>query len=237
MRHASLFKQRKIWVPTLTGAALALIILIAALGLVGTNIHSFLSTNQPSGAHLLVVEGWIPPDELDQAIAVFRRGNYTSAITTGGPVTAVPCPHDSAPYAELARGYLVRHGLPAAAVIAVPAPASAQERTYLSAVMVRLWLAQTKQTINAVDVFSAGVHSRRSRAVYRLAFGPDVSIGILASQPTDYDPAAWWRTSTGAKTVITELISWIWTELFFRPGPQGSHEEKWGRAPPVQSAK
>ena len=131
-------------------------------------------------------------------------------------------------FAHSARDYLLRRGLPADSVIAVPAPASAQDRSFLSCVMVREWAKQDGFAVEALDVFSAGVHGRRSWLLYRKAFGPGVRIGILAARPSEYDPEHWWRTSAGTKSVLSETISWIWTELFFHPGAVGSHEEKWG---------
>jgi len=200
--------------------------------------HPFLAPQDPTKAPLLVVEGWLLPKELDEAIARFKSGNYVKVITAGGPVTANLNPQHTVDYADLARDYLIRHGLSGEIVTAAPTPASARNRTFLSAVMVREWLARSGQQVKSLDVLFSGVHSRRSRTVYRLAFGPDVRIGIHVTHPTEYDPAAWWQTSAGVKIVITEAVSWIWTELFFHPGAQGTHEEKWGQAQqPVQNAK
>ena len=57
-------------------------------------------------------------------------------------------------------------------------------------------------------------------------------VGILAARPVEYDPERWWRSSVGAKGVLQELVSGIWTQLFFWPGPPGSAEERW--AVPVE---
>lgn len=235
MKVPALFRRREIWVPTVLAWVLALIMLAGASVLAVRCVHTFLAVDQPAGARLLVIEGWMAPEELDQAIARFRSGNYNAVITTGGAVHTDLYQKNATSYAKLACDYLVRHGIAASSVTAVPTPESAQERTYLSAVMVRVWLAQSGQTVEALDVFSLGVHSRRSRAIYRMAFGPDVRIGILTARPTSYDSDAWWKTSIGAKTVITEVISWIWTQLFFWPPAQGSHEEKWGISTPTQN--
>ena len=70
---------------------------------------------------------------------------------------------------------------------------------------------------DAIDVYSAGVHSRRSRTVYRLAFGPAFEIGVLAAVPRNYDLAHWWRTSQGTKTVLDETLSLAWTTCCFWP--------------------
>ena len=70
---------------------------------------------------------------------------------------------------------------------------------------------------DAIDVYSAGVHARRSRLVYRLAFGPAVEVGMRAAVPRSYDLAHWWRTSQGTKSVLDETLSLAWTSCCFWP--------------------
>ncbi|MGE4110903.1 MAG: hypothetical protein AB7E73_09410 [Burkholderiales bacterium] len=230
MLYQLLFRRVTIWVPTLAGLCAGLAIIATVIVGMLYHIHSFLAVDEPSDALLLVIEGWITPNELDQAVTRFRGGGYTGVITTGGAVPDDLSRSTRTSYAALARDYLLQRGLPESAVTAVPAPESAQDRTYLSAVMVRDHLSRSGQAIDAIDVYSSGVHSRRTHALYRMAFGPQVRVGILSAQPVTYDPDHWWRTSVGAKTVLSEWISWIWTVLFFHPAPPGSHEEKWGPA-------
>jgi hypothetical protein len=235
MKLPALVRRRQIWVPTIWSWFILLVTSAATLLLAGRHLYSFLSPNQPVGAQLLVVEGWMPSDGLDQAIDAFSSGSYERVVTTGGPIDD-DFEHRNpwTSYAERARRYLVRHGLPAESVIAAPAPASAQDRSFLNAVMVREWAKRSGITVDALDVFSLGVHSRRSWLVYRMAFGPQVRIGILAARPSDYAPETWWRNSVGAKEVVAETISWLWTVLFFHPAPRGSHDEMWGVVPEPQ---
>ena len=220
MKRPVLVRRKVVWIPTVWGWLLILTVGAGALLLAGRHAHSFLAPNQPSGARFLVVEGWMPPRELDQAAEEFRNRGYERIITTGGPVEAGLDRVGHASYAELARDFLVQSGIPSISVTAVPAPASVQDRTYLSAVMVREWLGQSGLAVDALDVLSSGVHSRRSWALYRVALGSRVSVGIIAARPTTYDPDAWWRTSVGAKAVISEALNWIWTEIFFHPGAE-----------------
>jgi hypothetical protein len=233
MRYPALLRRRELWIPTAWGWLAILVLGGLALLLGVRNLHDFLSPNEAAGARLLAVEGWLAPEELDQAVAVFRAGGYERIVTTGGPIPDGVELFGRASYAEFARDQLIRRGVPEALVIAVPAPASAQDRTFLSAVMIREWAKEAGAAVDALDVFSSGVHSRRTRLVYRLAFGSGARIGILAARPSGYDPEAWWRSSTGTKTVLSETVGWIWTKLFFRPGPAGSHAEKWGEPPPA----
>ncbi|HXZ86054.1 MAG TPA: YdcF family protein [Myxococcota bacterium] len=222
-----LFRRRQVWVPTVwTWLALALLAAVALFAALH-NVYAFLAPSQLVGARVLVVEGWMPDAELEQAPALIRSGRYERIVTTGGPIER-DCERVSAPnYAERARDTLVRAGVPAEQIVAAPAPASAQERTFLNAVMVREWAERAGAKLDSVDVFSSGVHSRRTWLVYGLAFGPSTRVGIFAATPSGYDPVAWWRTSAGSEEVLGQAIAWLWTELLFRPGPRGSSQERW----------
>jgi hypothetical protein len=132
-------------------------------------------------------------------------------------------------YAEYASQALRARGLPPEVLAVVPSPPSARERTFLSAVLVREWIEQNRADARALDVVSQGAHARRSWSLYRMAFGDGAAVGIRATAPDGYDGALWWRTSSGAKEVISEAIAWTWTACCFHPGPRGSLEEKWGR--------
>jgi hypothetical protein len=228
MPRVALWRRRDLPVPTVWGWMLILLVAVAVSGFVIRHAYSFLALEKPAGANVLVVEGWITPEDLDQSLALIRRHDYRRVITTGGPLMNAPAFQAPSTYAVLARDYLISKGVPAASITAIPAPRSARDRTYLSAVLVRDSLAQSGQPIEAIDVFSAAVHSRRTQLLYQMAFGPSVKIGIFAARPVEYDPAAWWKTSAGAKIVIMEAISWTWTVLFFTQPPRGSREEKWG---------
>jgi hypothetical protein len=228
--RSAFIRRREIWLPTIWGWLALLLIGAAMVVLVARSLHPFLAPTQPVGARILVVEGWMEPEGLDQAIVAFRSGRYERIVTTGGPISW-PGLHGPSTFAERAAGYLKQHGLAEDAVTAVPVPNTAQDRTYLSAVMVREWAQRTGLALDALDVFSSGTHARRSRLLYRLAFGPSVNVGVYAARSSDYDADAWWRTSTGARDVLDQAIGLLWVKCFFRPPPPGSHEERWAVQP------
>jgi DUF218 domain len=228
MRFPALFRRRHVWVPTVwSWLAVAIACGVAGMSAV-RGVYPFLAPRAPVGARVLVVEGWMPVEELQQAARACADGHYERVVATGGPIENELEHPDAETYAERARNFLVRLGVPSDAVVAVPAPASAQDRSFLNAVMVREWVARSGLSVDSLDVFSSGVHSRRSWLLYRMAFGPKVRIGIIPATPSTFDPKAWWRTSAGAKEVLGETIGWLWTALFFHPGPPGSPEERWG---------
>jgi hypothetical protein len=225
--RVALVHRRLIWVPTIWGWLALLLIGTAIIALITRNLHSFLAPNAPVGARTLVVEGWLEPGELDQAVTAFRSRSYERIVTTGGPIHYSWAPiQGPATFAERARDYLKKR-LPDASLTAVPAPDASRDQTYLSGVMVREWARRSGITFKKLDIFSSGVHARRSRLLYRLAFGPSVAVGVISARSaSNYDPNAWWRTTTGARIVLDEAIRLIWVECFFWPPPPGSHEER-----------
>lgn len=218
-------RRREIWFPTIWGWLALLLIGAAMVVLVVRSLHPFLAPNEPVGARVLVVEGWMDREGLDQAVAAVRSGRYERIVTTGGPIEQWPEFHCHATFAERAADYLKRRGLAEAAVTAVPGSISAQDRTYLSAVMVREWAQRSGLALDALDVFSSGTHARRSRLLYRLAFGTDVNIGVYAARSSDYDAETWWRSSIGARDVLEQAIGLLWAKCFFRPLRSGSQAE------------
>ncbi|MEO5696576.1 MAG: hypothetical protein ABIQ60_05505 [Burkholderiaceae bacterium] len=235
-----LFRRRQVWVPTLWGALALLVLAAAALFALAFAANGFLAPTSPargvdgSGARTLVVEGWIDATELAQAVARVEQGRYERVLTTGGPIEAWSDAGDWKTYAHRAAGHLRTHGVTSVPVLALPAPASKQDRTYLSAVMVRDWAQRSGVTLRAVDLFTAGVHARRSRLLYRMALGDAVEVGVIAADPQDFDARRWWTTSAGAKSTLGEALSLAWTHCCFWPASPGSHEERWA-VPPARS--
>ena len=230
MRRLTFFQKRQIWMPTLFGWLVLLLTCVAASFLLASNLYSFLALNEPVGARVLVIEGWLAPDELDQAIEAFRKGKYERIVTTGGPVSGWPGISQDTSYANLAADYLEHHGVAPDLVAAVPAPKSAQERTFLSAVMFRESVQRFGIKLDSVDIFSSGLHARRSRLLYQMALGPKVQVGVLAGRPDGYDPDAWWKTSKGVEQMIFQSFGFAWVKCCFWPGPPGSQDELWGGA-------
>jgi hypothetical protein len=228
VRRPRFIRRREVWLPTAWGVLVLALIALALFELVRRAIHPFLAPDAPTGQGVLVVEGWISESAFDAAAAAWRGGGYSKLVTAGGPIEAGPFLGHPSTYAELAALSLRRRGVPDEAIEIVPAPASAQDRTFLSAVTVREWIDRTGQQVAALDVFSEGAHARRTWILYRMAFADGLRVGIRAAPPRGYDPDAWWRTTGGAKEVLVEAIGWAYVTCCFHPGARGSLEEKWG---------
>ncbi len=217
-----LLRRRQVWLPTVWGALVVLAVATALAVVVVPRLGTYLAPTERAGgdgraARILVVEGWLDDDALDDALPLARSGRYERIVTSGGPIETWRELQPWPTYAERAADHLRRHGGGGIAVVAAPAPALEQDRSYRSAVVVRDWLRAEGVAPPAIDVFSAGVHARRSRLVYRMAFGPDVDVGIVAAPPRRWRLDRWWKTSEGTKAVLDELLSLAWTKCCFWP--------------------
>jgi hypothetical protein len=238
-------RRRTMWWPTLWGwlllVTLGVLLGIATVLVVARGLHGLLAPNEPArgadgrGARTLVVEGWMDDAELAQAVLSFERGHYERVLVTGGPIESWQGAQRWGSYAARAAVRLRLLGLTEVPIVAVPAPASLQERTYLSAVMLREWSQSASKPLAAIDLVSAGVHARRSRLLFRWALGDAVEVGVLAVRPTGYDEQRWWTSSAGSKAVLGEAIGLAWTLCCFKPPAPGTHEERWAEPAPAAS--
>jgi len=225
---AKLFKKQYIHLPTPLGLILISLILLSASAFIIKNLANYLAQQQPQHKGILVIEGWVSEQTLRQAINTYQTGAYQQIITTGG---LIKNKHQKThkTYADSAAAFLLKNNINKTQITSLPTPESAQNRTFLSAVIVRDWLLQKNSASQTLDVISEGVHARRTLVLYKMAFAKKINIGIIAGRPQEYSLDFWWRTSTGAKTTITEAIGLMWVTCCFYPGEYGSHQERWGQ--------
>lgn len=214
-------RPRTLLVPTLAGWAVLAALLAAAAALLALALPGFLAVDAPVGRGLLVVEGWLPRAALDRAAELARRGGYDAVVVTGGPIRDVAWGGGFESFAARGAAYLRTRDLGGRPLAAVPAPASARERTWESARALRRWLDARGERVEAADVFTYGPHARRSRALFQRALGDGVAVGAHAVRPEEYELSRWWRRSDGARDVLGEAVGYGWMICCFTPGEGG----------------
>ena len=112
---------------------------------------------------------------------------------------------------------LRKAGVDEGRIVKVSVDSVRKDRTFASAVALRKWLLASGVPGKAVNVYTLGVHARRSLQLFREALGPGFTVGIISCEDPYYDPNRWWQSSEGFKTVICETLSYIYTQLFFSP--------------------
>lgn len=208
-----LFCYREKRVLTAQGWTVSLISLTALLLGILVNIHPFLAVTSPLRAEALVVEGWLNDQGVEKAVSEFKIGGYKTLITTGGALSRGSYLAQYKTYAALSAATLVKLGFNSNQLVVVPAKDVIRDRTYANALALSQWLTDSKSTLKSINLYTDGVHARRSRLLYQKALAP-VKVGIVAVTNLDYDPRHWWASSAGVKAVVSEAISYLYAQLF-----------------------
>lgn len=208
-KRVRLIQRREMWALTAQGWLVAVLCLAACAIFTITQIYPFLAVNSPVKADILVVEGWLPDYAIKEAIAEFEKGSYSKLVTTGLPLGKGYYLAEYKNFAEIASATLIALGFDKEKLVTVPAPYEIKHRTYTSAVALHEWLLKSEVKVDAINLYSFGVHSRRSWLVFKQALAP-VKVGVIAAQPVDYNPKKWWNSSEGVRSVISEAIAYIY---------------------------
>ncbi|MEG4073760.1 YdcF family protein [Microcoleus sp. Pol14C2] len=208
-----LIRRREIWAITREGWVIASAGLIILMLLILTNIHPFLAVNAPIKADILVVEGWLPDYAIASAIAEFKKGKYSQLITTGLPLSKGYYLAEYKNYAALTAATCIALGFDKNKLVAVPAASVVKHRTAASAIALRDWFSTSDLKVNSINLYSFGPHARRSWIVFKEVLNPEIKVGIIAAEPQDYNSQEWWKSSEGFRTVIGEIIAYIYARF------------------------
>ncbi|MEG4810459.1 YdcF family protein [Microcoleus sp. F8-D3] len=208
-----LIRRREMWAVTREGWVIASTGLIILMLLIITSLHPFLAVNAPIKADILVVEGWLPDYAIESAIAEFKKGEYSQLITTGVPLSKGFYLAEYKNYAALTAATCIVLGFDKNKVVAVPAASVVKHRTAASAIALRDWFSTSDLKVNSINLYSFGPHARRSWIVFKEVLNPEIKVGIIAAEPQDYNPQEWWKSSEGFRTVVGEIIAYIYARF------------------------
>ena len=212
-----LLRRRHCLVPTWRGCLLLLVGFVGCGIFLVRGVYGFLAVNDPLPGGILVIEGWSVDYVIEGAVEEYRKGNYGRICLTGGPIEFGNAMREHKTYAEYARAMCLKLGVPAGALDTIPAPEVERDRSYASAMALRRFLREHGAADAKLNIAGNGAHSRRTRLVYEMAFGPGVKIGISNVEEKSFDPKAWWKTSQGFRVVLGETIAYGYARLFFSP--------------------
>ena len=211
-RRLRLIGRREIWCPTFPGLLCITLPLVIAVVWWWNSGESFLSLTHRLPAEVLVVEGWIGLDGIRAAGAEFEQRGYQYVVATGG-LTTDRWSKDRWSYAEMARGELIRLGVPEDRIVVAPGKDTESQRTYASAVAVRQALWARGMRPEALNVFTLGPHARRRRLVFAKVEEPGTKVGSISWIPSAYVAMPWWGSSERAKDLLTETAGYLYEAL------------------------
>ena len=197
---------------------LVVVILIAAVffGFVA-NLHPFLAPEAPPHKGLLVVEGWIHDFALDEAVRMYKTGDYSKIVCTGVPIETGSYIQAFKSYPEMTAARLRKLGIPENEIIIAIGEETNKDRTYVAATALReAFMAYNIEESN-IHLVTTGPHGRRSRLLFQKALGNDYRVGITCLDDSGYDPDRWYAYSQGVRKVLGEWIAYTYAKLFFHP--------------------
>ena len=116
------------------GCFLALVFLIGGVGVVRFAAYPFMSPNAPIAAPVLVIEGWMEDEQIQEAVAWAETNGVETIYTTGGPLSQGSYLVEWKTFAEMPHARLDNMGVPGAfKVVAAPAQKVERDRTRESA--------------------------------------------------------------------------------------------------------
>jgi hypothetical protein len=168
--------------------------------------EAFLAVTKRVPADVLLVEGWIGKDAFNSAAEELQKGDYRFVVTTGA-LTSKDWNEQRYSYAEIAARELRNAGIPQDRILVAQAPEVDERRTFASAVAAHKALASHGITPRGINVFTRGMHARRSRLVNDKLH--DVPVGVIGWMPEQDRRSAWWHSSERTKDFLTESFAYL----------------------------
>jgi len=215
MKFSLLLKKQNILLPTASGWLLFFCILFIIIYIPIVSIHSFLAVTKPVDSKVLIIEGWLPDYCFDKIITIYKKKNINKIYVTGGPLERGSFLKEFKDFATLGAATLKSLGIPDSVITEIPAPYIQKDRTYTSAFTLQNWLDKNNKSLPDANLITLGVHARRSQILFKKVLINQTTLGIISIENRDYPPEKWFTSSEGLKMVITEIISYCYTKIFF----------------------
>lgn len=151
-------------------------------------------------------------DRLRHGADLYRQGYAVRLILSGRAIRA------NFSEAELMEREALAQGVPAGALLLVR---HSGDSTLEAALALRQFLAEQK--IRSIIVVTSNFHTRRARKIFRRVLRQTgVQVRVSASSDVRFNPRRWWKTRTGRKHMVLELLKFLntWWELRNLPAPE-----------------
>jgi uncharacterized SAM-binding protein YcdF (DUF218 family) len=211
-----LLKIRRVPVPTFLGSAIAFFLAVVIATGWWFGGEAFLSVTDRLPSEVLVVEGWIGPAGIRSAYSEFLAHGYKYVVVTGALSDQIWNDRRWS-FALEAEKQMLSLGLPREQLlVAVPIETESQ-RTYQSAEAVLKALDSRGLHPRSANIFTMGVHARRSRLVFSKVLGPEIKVGAVSWLPSLYVDQNWRSSSEHAADFLKESVGYVF-ELLFNSG-------------------
>lgn len=216
MKKIKIFNRRECRTLTWQGRLFFTILILLIISLFIKFIPDFLSISKANGKNILVLDGQMPDFAVKKALDIFQAGDYDFIVTTGGKIQTGYFIAEFKSMAEFTAATFLELGFEKEKLVTIPSGEIKRDRTYNSALSLKKWMEENNTHLTHIDVLAVGSHARRSRLLFEKAFKKEVNVGIISIEDPAYDPDHWWKSSVGARVVISETIAYFYVLIFFK---------------------
>ncbi len=182
--------------------------------------YKFLFLREPIKTSTMVLEGWVPTYALLDALEYYEENNYKNLIVTGIPITQYEYASDFK-YTSQATILALKHFGFSDTIYEAANPTNIyKDRTYCTALQTKEIFAQHPEWGKSFNVYSMGVHSRRSLLLFKKAYPNNFEIGIISHSDRAFIGEEWWKSSIGFRNVSNELLALTYSKFFFHPNEE-----------------
>lgn len=193
------------------------IFFVGSLVVTGSRLPGFLQLNRPVRADVFVITTGVRDSVLQELANDAKADPDRVFLVVGGRIDRGSFLSGYKTFAELSARTLGAFGVPPQQIVTLVPDESQRDRTYQSAQAVRAWLHDRGESVSAINVVAKGAHSRRTSIIYRRTIEATVAVGVIAIPNIEFENSDWWKTSAGVRSIIGELIAYVYVQLFFRP--------------------
>jgi len=173
-------------------------------------VYDFLAVCEPAKAEILVVEGWVPDQVVQRAVKEFQRNDYKVIVCIGGPIQTGSYLYPFNNFAELTYHRLINCGVIDSKIVVIATEDVRKDRTFQGALAFKKWMDSCAVSTKGINIFTLGVHARRSRLLFQKALGEDILVGVVGVPDERFETKAWWKSSNGVRVVVDEIIAYLY---------------------------
>lgn len=212
-----LIQKRECYRLTWFGRLLSLFLFVVILAVFFLKVPAWLSRSVPVNGQILVLDGVMGDYAIEEAIRLFEKGDYEKIVVTGAEFPAGSYLSDFNSMAEHTYAGFLKLRFNSSKIDCLPTGKVLSNRTYTSGVVLKRWIEESSSVYSKIDILSVGCHSARSKYLFQLALGDQYEVGVVSITNPSYDNKRWWKTSQGARIVISEVVGFLYVRFFFFP--------------------
>ena len=116
--------------------------------------------------------------------------------------------------ADIVSQELIKKGIDQQYIVAISVPSVRRHRTLTKALALEKWIDESSITIAAINIFTLGVHARKSKLLFQKVLGPNFDVGIIAGKEVLYNRNFWWLSLDGIRVVSRNIIGYLYYQLY-----------------------